>query len=688
MKVGNVSIGTSFNRLYRHHLPYDINTTCDFGSCQPVLSQYMEKDDKFTFDCTQLVRLATTINPTFGTIHSRFDARFVSMAEIFPAFDALQSHTNVTTSSRSYVPVSVPMVTNQMLWFVLLTHCKVTVYKASAASSTTEHSKSFDLTRQDPTSEYSDFLTGLQSTVAALFDEEVGGYPFDSLVAILYSQGVASYSFSVSPAAADFYIHSSFQGSEYVFCARLDNGGRKLRKILLGLGYSCEYSDRVPVSFLPVLGFYKAWFDQYAPQRYITWHSTNFYKFINLCYTEGKWDFTFHNVQLSESDDWSLFELLFDDLIQGCVYTYPDNFFSVHTDQVFTVQNDFEEQNNPSSNGTILGDSTQGTIVPVQKSSVDFRTSVSIDTVRRLTKFLSKNSIIGKNVANYFKVHYGSEPVDDMFADSKFIGSWDTIPEIKTLVSSSDTMSGEGVGEPLGKQGSFGVGAGNHSISYVANTFGFAFVFHSMYPELHFNQGFDPWLRCHDRYTFPSVEFDALGYELTSKGQIYDNGGVRTYTPNDINLTTFGFIPRNSGLKAKKSICNGNMSLRSTRNSFDSFYLDASIRANDLIWTPAAEPGQPSRVVESHYSIPDASVNWRYLLRYPFLGYFNRIFLNSGPLDQDSFAYFLRGDAIDDNFTLQCHVDYSLVNKLKPLSQSFDTYDEDVDHGTTNVKPE
>ena len=111
MKVGNVSIGTSFNRLYRHNLPFDINTTCDFGSCQPVLSQYMEKDDKFTFDCTQLVRLATTINPTFGTIHSRFDARFVSMAEIFPAFDALQSHTNITTSSRSYVPVSVPMIT-------------------------------------------------------------------------------------------------------------------------------------------------------------------------------------------------------------------------------------------------------------------------------------------------------------------------------------------------------------------------------------------------------------------------------------------------------------------------------------------------------------------------------------------------------------------------------------------------
>ena len=687
MKVGKVSIGSHFNRLYRHNLPYDVNTTCDFGSCQPVLSQYMEKDDKFTFDCTQLVRLATTINPTFGTIHSRFDARFVSMAEIFPAFDALQSHTNITTSVRSYVPVSAPMVTNQMLWYMLLTYCKLSVYTASAVSGTThEHDKTFNLTFQDPTLQTSSSFEGIQSTINALFDEEFGSNAFNSYCAIL-NRYLVNTTTVVSPEAADFYIHSSLQGVDYVLVGRLSTAGRKIRKILLGLGYSCEYSDRVPVSFLPVLGYYKAWFDQYAPQRYVTWHDTNFYKFINYCYTYGTWDFTFHNVTLGLSDEFSLFVTLFEDLVSGCVYTYPDNYFSVHTDKVFTVDNDFDDQNAPSSGGTTLGDSVSGSVVPVITTTAGYKNDFSFRTLSRLTKFLSKNSIIGKNVANYFKVHYGSEPVDDMFADSKFIGSWDTVPEIKTLVSTSDTMSGEGVGEPLGKQGSFGVGAGSHSISYVANTFGFAFVFHCIYPELHFNQGFDPWLLCHDRYTFPSVEFDALGYELTSKGQIYDNGGVRTYTPNDFNLSSFGFIPRNSGLKAKKSICNGNMSLRSTRQSFDSFYLDAAVRANDISWIPGSS-GQPSKVIESHYSIPDASVNWRYMLKYPFLGYFNRIFLNSGPLDQDSFAYFLRGDAVDDNFTLQCHVDYSLVNKLKPLSQSFDTYDEDIDKDTVNIKPE
>lgn len=685
MKIGNVSFGTSYKKGYTHDLPFDINTTCDFGSVQPVLCQYMEKDDKFSFKCHQLVRLATTINPTFGIIHSRFDSRFVNMCDVYPAYDALVSHTSIKTDQRNYVPSSLPMITNNRLLLFLFNtrYCRMTVYRATHVSgSTHEFDSSYDLGDVGQL-----YLTALQGAAYHIFGAALGSTLNQNIAGYLYNHTPDSRN-PVAPGEADYYLHYSIAEGEFVMCVRFNNAGRKLRKILVGLGYSLEYSDFVPLSMCPILAFYKAWFDQYAVQRYVNWHDSPFYEFINHVYNTGVWDFTFSGDSFTSDDEYLRTTLLFQTLAEECIYTYPDNFFSVHTDRSFTVSNDYNVENNPGSSGNSLGSSLNAAysnVVPTINSTQGYRTSFAIETVSRLTKFLSKNSLIGKNVANYIKVHFGSEPSDDMFADSNFIGSFDTIPEIKTLISTSDTVTEYNVGEPLGKQGSFGIGDGIDQISYRASTFGFAIVFHCIYPELHFNQGNDPWLLCHDRYTFPSVEFDALGYELTPKSMIYDNSGIRTYSPNDLRSNTFGFIPRFSGLKVKKSLCNGNMSLLSTRKSFDSFYLDASIRSADV---NVSSNGSGYRVTESHYSIPDASVNWRYLLRYPFLGYFNRIFLNAGFLDVESFHYYLEGDAVDDNFTLQCHVDYKLTNKFKSITQSFDTYDDEIDNDSVKIKPE
>lgn len=682
MKIGKVSFGTSYKKGYTHDLPYDINTTCDFGSVQPVLCQYMEKDDKFSFKCHQLVRLATTINPTFGIIHSRFDSRFVNMCDVYPGYDALVSHTSIKTDQRNYVPTSLPMITNNRLFLFLLNlkYCRMTMYRATLVQgSTHEYDSSYDLSDVGQL-----YLTSLRGAAYRIFKAPLGSSLNDNIAGYLYNHTPDSRN-PVAPGEADYYLHFSIEEGEFVMCVRLNNAGRKLRKILIGLGYSLEYSDIVPLSMCPILAFYKAWFDQYAVQRYVNWHDSPFYEFINHVYNTGVWDFTFTGDSFTSDTEYLRTSLLFETLAQECIYTYPDNFFSVHTDKALTVNSDFNISNSPNTEGTSLLDSVTSSAVYPYNGTVVNRSTIGRNTLDRLTKFLSKNSLIGKNVANYMKVHFGSEPSDDMFADSNFIGSFDTIPEIKTLISTSDTVTEYNVGEPLGKQGSFGIGDGIDSISYRASTFGFAIVFHCIYPELHFNQGNDPWLLCHDRYTFPSVEFDALGYELTPKSMIYDNGGIRTYSSNDLLTKSFGFIPRFSGLKIKKSLCNGNMSLLSTRKSFDSFYLDASIRSADL---NISSNGSGYRVTESFYRIPDASVNWRYLLRYPFLGYFNRIFLNSGFLDVESFHYFLEGDAVDDNFTLQCHVDYKLTNKFKSITQSFDTYDEEVDNDSVKVKPE
>ena len=88
-------------------------------------------------------------------------------------------------------------------------------------------------------------------------------------------------------------------------------------------------------------------------------------------------------------------------------------------------------------------------------------------------------------------------------------------------------------------------------------------------------------------------------------------------------------------------------------------------------------------------------------MKYPHLSYFNRIFLNTGGLSggvvkPDSYSPANREYGhetiiayeqgfVDDNFTIQCAVNATLWNKLKPLSQSFDTYS-DEDDDTTSIK--
>ena len=52
-----ISVGVK-TKKYTHHIPFDNNTTMQFGVIQPLFHQFLNANDRLSSDVRQLVRLA------------------------------------------------------------------------------------------------------------------------------------------------------------------------------------------------------------------------------------------------------------------------------------------------------------------------------------------------------------------------------------------------------------------------------------------------------------------------------------------------------------------------------------------------------------------------------------------------------------------------------------------------------
>ena len=83
------------------------------------------------------------------------------------------------------------------------------------------------------------------------------------------------------------------------FAFRLSNFGKRLRKILMGLGYQIDFRAKNEVSILPLFAYYKAYFDSFGLTLYQNYLHTNlpfssssgfdcFLSFISSLYLKSK----------------------------------------------------------------------------------------------------------------------------------------------------------------------------------------------------------------------------------------------------------------------------------------------------------------------------------------------------------------------------------------------------------------
>lgn len=672
-----VSMGISSKR-YTHDMSFDNNTTLSFGVCQPLFCQLLNDKDKLVGNIRQLVRLAPLPVPSFGRMRLVNKLRFVPMTDICPYYEAMLSGSYVNTSDLNYFPQEVLTTSVHLLTLFVLQYSVIDYFKVDSSSSTTKYVYQNILTP----SVYQEALGVLHQTIGDSSD----------LYAIIPDpkQHGGNKDSAISPDSADYLVSTDTA----FICFRLTERGKRLRNVLLGLGYALDVSCNDKVSLLPLFAYFKAWYDSYAPSRDTQWNQTNAFILIDASfqsYSHSLEDFT--TAQGASAKVQKACLGFFEDLANTW-YVAKDDYVSAHRiDALNTNVTDFGNVQHKVPDGVNF--STQDSIgfddnqyFPAVNNGFN---AFALQTLQRISKFINKDTVIGKKVSTWLKVHFGAEVASSFFKDSVSLPDVVVSCNINDVFSTADTTSNDGSGEQLGSYAGKGLGFGDGSFSFTAPTFGYFVVVSCLVPDSKYFQGIDPTLFGVDRFTLPNADFDALSYEVTPSSFLCAHNDIFISGQKSTSDKGFGFVPRYSGFKTRRNIVNGDMSRRGTIASYSPYYLDKILTEN-AIRSEKNSDGSYGFVAVNN-PLPLASEVWRYPTRYPWLGNFNRIFYNSGNAVFDEAS---SGDAandftntpVDDNFIVQSVISMKLTNALKPIAMSYDVYDDDTDNSSKTITQE
>lgn len=665
-----ISVGVKTKR-YTHHIPFDNNTTMQFGVIQPLFHQFLNANDRLSSDVRQLVRLSPLPVPTFGRMHLENNIKFVKMTDIYPAYEAFISHKYVNSSHSQYIPNKLPFVTPSLLCLWLLKYSVYTTYKRNS----------------DGNYALTSLPADVQTLTATLFDTHTGKTQYD-LQNFCTPQATAN----VSPDGADYVIYS--HDETYIYCFRFTNASRRLRSILVGLGYTYDIDVVDTLDVTPLFAFYKAYYDTYAPSRDTSWTQTACFRLVNFIYDYNVTSISnlFSDVSsgiYTDSIRKSAFQFL-DDLL-NCWYVEPLNYVSAH--RLHTGSNFAAEAYNPNQL-----DSSDTFTAPLDYDSAENAlpdkaqdNAIAIRQVLKLSRFITKDSVIGQKISTWLKAHFGANVDNSIFKDSTNIATTRVNCSINDVFSTSDTLSENG-GETLGAYAGKGLGFDNSGFDFTAPSFGYVICLSCIVPDSNFFQGYDPTLYATTPDQRPNADLDAFGYEATPLASIQPLNDISlSQHAVRINNKSFGFVPRYSSFKTRKDIINGDMSRRGSINGFAPYYLDKILTSQLVDATEVSK--DVYTIIDRSSALPLATESWRYTCRFPWLGNYNRIFSsnNYAPYslveDSDTDNYYTE-QIIDDLFIVQSVFDMRLVNGLKPMSESYDTFDDDVNGDNDRITQE
>lgn len=682
-----ISLGFS-NKKYSHDKSRDCNTTFPFGVVQPILSEYLLPDSDIKVHAKQLVRLSPLVVPSFARVSLNTVTRFVPECEVVPYSDAFYSKSPFHGS----IPDSLPFINNPTLLAYLFSISSFCVYKLDPSSHLATKLSSWSEVEKVLPAFYTLFYAGVSST---------SNFPFT-----LAQNHYITTTSSLTNANKGIIPVPTIDGADYVvvvgqnyFCFNFGTAAKNFRNVCKGLGYSLDFDDFTNVRFSPLLSFYKAYYDTYGIKRFKNFTQTPCYSLISQ-YIDAKVRSSFILAPLPavnpDSSVYTVLKSFFDDL-SNCYYSNDGDFVSIHRDKLQNTSSvssvsylngvgsssSISNSNSNSYNDVILDSTTNASNLSL----------VGINLLQRLSRFVNKNSILGQRISDYMRLHYGASEVSSLFKDSNFVDSSVLDCQINDVLSTSDTYDkSSNKGEILGAFAGKGIGFGDLSFKYHSSQHGYLITLASIVPKSGYFQGNNFDLFALNWEQQPSPDFDAVGMEATSRSAIIDHNSLSNrpvLNSDDLTDKTFGFVPRFSGFKFAKNIVNGDMSRRGSIDYFSPYYLDHIISSNRIM--SLVEGGSIKYYFQSS-KVPSSSYDWRFVCKYPWLGNFLRIFADeTGLLDKGSItnlpysSYLADLYCIDDSFMAQIAFDVKVRNFLKPLSLSYDTFEESSDNASKDV---
>lgn len=662
------SIGVG-QKMYNHVGQVTNSSSCGFGEVQPVFSAVMLPKSTMSVKIAQKARLLPMPYPTFGHLSIETVGKYVSFGDVFPQLDNLLSglpynyyyaDVNDEQKSTSALVKSFPFISNAFLQSVLL--------GTRFSSSTT----------------YAD------STVTNVTEDDV------------------------TPDGADYVVRKNNPSTKKVdlICYKYNDRGLRLRKILLGLGYNPSSDDKSTLNFLPLLCFYKAYFDEFAPKRFQSFQDTKCFAIIKLF---EQFPTLFVDASSFKAGDLLSFvdsktgnyvfenaiNEFFEQELSQCFATEPTDWVSMHTSAILNGTTDVEplpsDVNNPGS--LALSNTGMGSPVSTSASKI---TKVQLDLLRRITSSVTRDSLVGRSIKKWLDNKYGADITNQIYEDTITLGHSSLHVTISDVESTADTFSSLGTegsspsptGSLIGSYAGRGYGDGVGQYSAKSKSFGLFVVLMWLKPHEDYYQGIDTRLCAKRSDELPQPLYDGIGYEITPRTALWSDNGLSVGDVQDAaqsavidDSSAFGYAPRYCGFKRYKSVINGDMSLRSKHESSKCMYLDKEIIFRSL------DASTPLSTTNTKYllninDVPRASTEWRYIMKYPWLQNYNRIFYAPGQLQWSNGPGPLGPSLIDknrphdDNVLVHSLIQIAESNYLRPLSQSYDTFEV---NGTTTI---
>ena len=491
-------------------------------------------------------------------------------------------------------------------------------------------------------------------------------------------------------------------GKSYYVLFKFKAPLKRFRQVMIGLGYGFTpylpqtgnaSANDTKQNLLKLLAYYKCWYSLFRPNREMAFVDTQCYKFIK--YLSENANSVSHVTTSSSQFAAFLKELFFD-----CFYYLPMDYFSMAVVRPQAQQSQADVILNTNAYSYAAGDNTKHvdpqslgnvSVNPLGQNGSNTPAIVTVNgatgvlspmvlkMAQRLLTWANKNTVIGRSVRDYLRVHFGVTDTEFIDQDGIYrIGSSRVNVQISDVMSQAETAEGS-LGEFAGRGIAYG---DSDTFDFTADRFGVWITLSVIVPESGYYQGYLRENRQITRFDFFNSEFDALGYQTLERGEIMNDyncdTGTQTQTSTSWNpardyspTVAFGFVPRYSHLKVGRNIVNGDLSLIGMYNSMAPYTLDrrfsggsikaGALRADGSVELSIVKPNYVPSVVYDEFRRIDPSDH---------IGQYNRVF------------NYQLNDL--DHFIIHCVFDVTAYAPMKPLSEAFDTMTSD-DDGSTEI---
>lgn len=496
----------------------------------------------------------------------------------------------------------------------------------------------------------------------------------------------------------------------FFVAVKLSAFGSRIRKALIGCGYQLDYLAHTDVALMPLFAYYKAYYDSFGLLLFENWENNPVTRMLRYYDDFNAPDFMGLFGNNAGFLDW------FVDFVRRlglAFYSEEQDFVSAHIRDLSVSPDPLGAiptllPNSPDGVRHVAsGDSQSQSLSPDEKAGQSHLiagmnySQLDLELLRKAYQVTNRNTIAGKRIAEILRANGQGKYVDE--CKSTFVGESYVPIDVSDVNSTADT-SNEVTGQSsvLGEYTGKGIGyEESKSWVYENDEYGYLITIAVVIPESGYTQQIDASILNIAKEDFYNPDYDGMGFEANSKrffvGQNDFPDGSKPQALDD----TFGFISRYSRHKVAPNKVNGNFSKRSSRATFLPYTLDKFIEVGEreIIEGEETSGGYRFRVAKSFEpdKLPCATPSLRFVGRFPWLGFLNRIFNNYGK-KPSYYDYGWRNfdesegsprvwefvNDWDDNFMLFNFVNLVQYAPMLPIEDSFETR-EDGNKGKTDV---